>query len=162
MTPGKPPAPAAAPMAEARLSIAGRAILVLWLLLWAQSILRLVRHDPGLPSRLLTLARADDEGRRSIAYGEELARFLRFCVQRLPDRATYGLDGVDRGSLDWARAVYFLYPSRLAVHPRFLLVFKDRSFATDGAVRFATLDDDSFILELPHGPAPDGREAGGR
>ncbi len=145
----RPGPPARGPSSTDRITVAGRAIVAAWLLLYAIAFVRPLRNDPALPARALALLGAGAEGRRSIVYGPELHRFLSFCKEKLPDAATYALAGIDRSSIDWPRAIYLLYPARPAAHPRFILVYRNRGLSVDGASLFAALDDESFILRTP-------------
>ena len=86
------------------------------------------------------------EGKRAYITGKKLYEFIDFSNARLPGNASYRLMGVEDGSLDQRRAIYYLYPHIQKDNADFLLVFKG-AHDIEGRYRiFAELDSERRIL----------------
>ena len=136
-------------MAEKPTSIppgAIRLILALWIPVWVFFLVWPLRKDPAKLSNTFRLIAADTETRRASVYGEEFYTFLRFCKARLPAGSTFRLVGVDYASIDKVRAFYFLYPSLVAEHPQFILVYQTPTYHEDNTHAYARLNEGSFLL----------------
>jgi len=94
----------------------------------------------------LRLIRADTEARRATTYGEDFHTFLLFCKDKLPSGSTFRLVGIDYASIDKVRAFYFLYPSLVAEHAQFILVYRSPDYGESNAHLYASLNSGSFIL----------------
>lgn len=70
-----------------------------------------------------TLVTRNLEEKHAYVTGERLYDFLNSCKENLPERATYRLDGVEDGSIEKRRAVYYLYPLLESSDPDFILVY---------------------------------------
>lgn len=123
-----------------------RFILALWIPVWVFFLLWPLRKDPATLANTFSLIRADTEARRASAYGEEFYTFLRFCKARLPAGSTFRLVGIDYASIDKVRAFYFLYPSLVAEHSQFILVYQTPAYHEDNSHAYARLNEGSFIL----------------
>lgn len=106
-----------------------------------------LRKDPSRMARTFSLIRTNTEVRQSDAYGKEFHSFLRFCKDRLPAGSTFRLVGVDYASIDKVRAFYFLYPSVVAEHGQFILVYQTFGYREDNAYPYALLNPGSYILK---------------
>ena len=84
--------------------------------------------------------------------GEEFHAFLRFCKDRLPAGSTFRLVGIDYASIDKVRAFYFLYPSLVAEHAQFILVYRTPAHREDNTHAYARLNEGSFILRSTRPP----------
>lgn len=125
-----------------------RIALALWLVVWALLWLKPFVKDPFLARKYVLLAQSDFEGRRAVIYGKDFYRFLQFCSAKLPAGSRFDIVGVEYTSIDRARAVYYLYPSLLSESPRFRLVYKTPHFSAENTMRYASLDEASFILQV--------------
>ena len=136
------------------LPIACRLILALWIPVWVFFLVWPLRKDPAKLANTFRLIRADTEARRVSAYGEEFHAFLRFCKDRLPVDSTFRLVGVDYASIDKVRAFYFLYPSLVAEHAQFILVYQSPAYREDNTHAYARLNEGSFILRSTSAAIP--------
>ena len=128
------------------LPTACRFILALWIPVWVFFLVWPLRKDRVNLASTFRLIRADTETRRASAYGDEFYTFLRFCKDRLRVDSTFRLVGVDYASIDKVRAFYFLYPSLVAEHPQFILIYKTPAYHEDNSHAYARLNEGSFIL----------------
>ena len=128
------------------LPAACRFILAVWIPVWVFFLIWPLRKDPAKVGSTFRLIRAGTEARQASAYGEEFHGFLRFCKEKLPPNSTFRLVGVDYASIDKVRAFYFLYPSVVAEHPRFILVYQTPAYLEDNTQVYARLNEGSFIL----------------
>jgi hypothetical protein len=69
------------------------------------------------------LATRDLGGKHAYVTGERLYGFLKLCKDSLPSHATYKLTGIEDGSIEKRRAVYYLYPLVESNDPDFVLVY---------------------------------------
>ena len=125
-----------------------RWIFFLWIGIWGLFWVRPFIIGKSEFTKNLRLFRLSFEERREVVYGRDLCRFLRFCKSQLPVGSRYRLVGLESLSLDFARAVYDLYPCLLSGEPEYLLVYKQPHFLADHFERSAFLDEDSFILKV--------------
>ncbi len=124
-----------------------RIILSLWIPVWAFYWIWPVVKRPDRLTRNLALISTDSDGRRAIAFGENFHRFLRFCDEKLPPQSSFRLVGVDKSSIDRARALYFLYPRLASTEPEYILVYGDSGYLQPNSELFATLSSSQFILK---------------
>ncbi len=125
-----------------------RWIFFLWIGIWGLFWVRPFFIGKSEFTKNLRLFRLSFEERREVVYGRDLYCFLRFCKSQLPVGSRYRLVGLESLSLDFARAVYDLYPCLLSGEPEYLLVYKQPQFIADHFERSAFLDEDSFILKV--------------
>jgi hypothetical protein len=125
-----------------------RWIFFLWIGIWGLFWVRPFFIGKSEFTKNLRLFRLSFEERREVVYGRDLYRFLRFCKSQLPVGSRYRIVGLESLSLDFARAVYDLYPCLLSGEPEYLLVYKQPQFLADHFERSAFLDQDSFILKV--------------
>ena len=124
-------------------------ILAVWVLTWLFFSVRslVVEKEKSTLKDYISLALADREGKRSIVFGEDFYRFLKFCKTNLPDKANYGIIGIPEDSIDLPRLAYYLYPSLWNENPDFILVYKKSNFEKKETYLYAFLDKESFILK---------------
>jgi len=70
-----------------------------------------------------------------------------FCKNSIGTSATYRLIGLDDGSIERRRAVYYLYPNIEKQDPDFLLVYKKSDASREGYSVFRMLDPERYILK---------------
>ena len=131
---------------EGTLPTTWRVLLAFWIPVWIFFLVWPLCKDPSKWVNALRLIRADTEARRASAYGDEFYAFLRFCKDRLPADSTFRLVGIDYASIDKVRAFYFLYPSLVAEHAQFILVYRSPDYSESNAHLYASLNSGSFIL----------------
>ena len=85
------------------------AFFTAWVIIWISFNAREIFAKGGLNDYRNLLSRTLD-GKRSYVTGDRFYAFLVSCNERLPDGAEYELAGVEEGSHDRRRAVYYLYP----------------------------------------------------
>jgi len=109
-----------------------RAILAVWIVIWALFLIRpyFKKHLLGEYFTLLTLSA---EGKRAHIMGEDLHRFINFCEGSIPKPFTYKVVGITGDSIENRRARYYLYPN-----------MEDRD---PGYKIFKTLDSERYILK---------------
>lgn len=83
--------------------------LLVWIVLWAWFIVRELFVKDGIETYKALLDR-DLEGKRSYITGDRLYEFLNFCKKNMPEGSSYKMVGLEDGSIDKRRAVYYLYP----------------------------------------------------
>jgi len=107
-----------------------------WIGLWLFFVAReLVIKDNLRDYKALITRSLEDK--HAYMTGEDLYRFLKFCKANLPGRATYRLTGLEKGSVNKQRAVYYLYPLLESGDPDFILVYGSCSAKEDGYMMFA-------------------------
>ena len=122
-----------------------RVLLIIWAILWAVFAVRelVVKKNMRDYRALFSMPL---EGKRAYITGKKLYEFIDFSNARLPGNASYRLMGVEDGSLDQRRAIYYLYPHIQKDNADFLLVFKG-AHDIEGRYRiFAELDSERRIL----------------
>ena len=120
-------------------------IFVIWISLWLNFVFRdLIRK--GRYDDYKELIGKDEIARYTHTYGEAYFEFLVFCKRSLPKDATYSLAGIEELSLDYRRAVYYLYPNILRENADYLLVFGLSDYSKSGYRMYKMLDNTRFIL----------------
>lgn len=123
-----------------------KVLFFIWTFIWINFILRdLIGHKHFRDYK--TLLARDEEGKRSYVYGDCLFEFLRFCKNKLPEKAKYDLVGMKEFSIAKVRSVYFLYPHLKTDDADFLLVYEEPGYERDGYKTFDKLDNARFILK---------------
>jgi hypothetical protein len=87
------------------------------------------------------------EDKHAYITGERLYAFLKLCKANLPPRATYRLVGVEEGSIEKRRAVYYLYPLLEGGDPEFILVYGAPGVGKDGYMMFAEISGSGYIMK---------------
>ena len=119
---------------------------VIWLIIWVNFIARDLFKKKYLNDYRILIAR-NEEGKRSYTYGDHLFEFLSFCKAALPAPAGYGLIGIEEGSLDSRRTIYYLYPHLKSEDADYLLIFNKPDFKKTGYILYKRLDNSRFILK---------------
>lgn len=121
-----------------------------WIATWLFLIARELFLKDNISGYKELLARSL-EGKRSYVTGDRLYQFLTFAKVNLPASATYGFLGIEDGSLDQRRAVYYLYPLIENSKPEYLLVFDANEVLPAGYAAFRNLDADRYIVKRLEG-----------
>ena len=129
-------------MKNAALKIAFAVWIGLWLLFVARELL--VKNNLRDYKSLMT--RSLDE-KHAYVTGEDFYRFLMFCKANLPSGATYSLMGIEEGSIDRPRAVYYLYPFLEKSEADFVLSYGNRAPEMDGHMIFAGISGSGYIMK---------------
>ena len=95
-------------------------IFIIWVSLWVFFIIRGLTAQ-GVIYDYRELLLRPLEGKHSYVTGDSLYEFLIFCKNKLPEGAKYKIIGLDEGSLEKRRAVYYLYPLIESETPEFIL-----------------------------------------
>jgi hypothetical protein len=121
-------------------------LFLIWLVLWVVFAARELFYKGQMPEykKLISLSL---EGKRASITGERLYEFIVFASAKMPKGSSYGLAGVEEGSLDKRRAVYYLYPNLEKPDAQYLLVFDAPDFKAASYVEFVRLDDRRYILK---------------
>lgn len=123
-----------------------RIIFIIWAILWINFILRDLFKKKYLKDYMILIGRNEDS-RRSYVYGDSFYEFLKFSKNKLSPQSTYRLIGVKDYSIEYRRAVYYLYPIIESDKADYILVFNKNGYKERGYLRFAALDDSRFILK---------------
>lgn len=122
-----------------------KVFFVIWGIIWVNFIARDLLRKGYLNDYQILIGR-DEEGKRSYTYGDYVFEFLSFCESSLPSQAGYELIGIEEGSLDSRRAIYYLYPHIKKGGADYLLVFNRPDFRKTGYILYKKLDNSRFIL----------------
>ena len=113
-----------------------KAGIVLWIILWANFIIRdLVTH--GELDNYAAMAGMSPDERRAYTYGGRLYGFLKFAKAAMPKDATCEIRGVKPLSIAHRRAVYYLYPILEQNGAEYVLFFDEPGRGT-GVLKMAT------------------------
>ncbi len=121
-------------------------IFAVWIALWASFIMRELFRKGYFHDYKALLSRGL-EGKQSYVTGDRFYEFLTFCNANLPKGATFNFVGVEEGSIDIRRAVYYLYPRLENADPEFILVYDASDARKAGYERYLKLDDRRYILK---------------
>ena len=80
-----------------------------WVVLWAWFLVRELFVKDNIDTYRALLQRPL-EGKRSYVTGDRLYEFLMSCKSEMPEGASYKIVGLEDGSIEKRRAVYYLYP----------------------------------------------------
>lgn len=120
-------------------------LFAVWVALWAFLIGReLLFKKNVLEYKALSGMSLDEK--HSYVTGDRLYGFIGFCKSRLPGTATYALEGVEEGSIERRRAVYYLYPLTESENADYVLVYGDANSDKPGYLKFAVADGTGCIL----------------
>lgn len=121
-------------------------IFILWVSIWIFFTVRTMIKDNMLEKYFKLIGKSLQE-RRAIVYGKDLLYFLDYCLENLPKYSTYKLIGLDYDSVDYVRAIYYLYPHLITSEPSFILVFQKKDYSQDGYLIWLKLNEQNFILK---------------
>lgn len=132
-----------------------RILFYIWIILWLNFIARdLIKKRYFNDYRILLSC--DEASKRSYIYGDDLFEFIDFCKDALPKSSNYNfislekpyLESIDleEPSLEYRRAIYYLYPHIKKKKADFLLVFNKPGFRKKEYTLYKRLDNFSFIL----------------
>ena len=125
--------------------VAVRIILAAWVIIWAIFLIRpLFKKD--LIRDYSNLLRLSTEGKRVYVTGLRLYEFIRVCNQSIPKSSSYEVIGIEKDSLEYRRARYYLYPNVEKKEPEFLLIYGIKNYEREGYKIFKILDPDRYIL----------------
>ena len=93
------------------------------------------------------LATRNLEEKHAYVTGERLYGFLTFCKENMPPRAGYRLTGVEEGSIEKRRAVYYLYPLLESVDADYVLVYGSAAAEKDGYLTLAGMGGSGYIMK---------------
>ncbi|MCX5686367.1 MAG: hypothetical protein NTW09_02745 [Candidatus Omnitrophica bacterium] len=91
-----------------------------WVVLWAWFLVRELFVKDNIDTYRALLQRSL-EGKRSYVTGDKLYEFLMFCKGKMPDHSSYKIVGLEDGSIEKRRAVYYLYPHLESNEPAYIL-----------------------------------------
>lgn len=120
-------------------------IFSVWIIIWISFTLRPLFKE-GYLKQYLSLIGKSLEERRAYIYGEDLYKFLNYCLKNLPIPSTYRLVGVKSDSIDYVRAIYYLYPHLKTEEHQFILVYGIYDFKQPGYSIFSSMNQRNFIL----------------
>lgn len=125
--------------------IAVRAVLAVWIFIWALFLVRpFFKKD--LLKEYSILLRSSAKEKRATTFGAQFYGFLQFCKTSLPPLSTYKIIGLEKQPLDYRRAVYCLYPNIDREGPEFLLVYNVDNFSIDGYAPYKSMGPAGYIL----------------
>ncbi|NQT22636.1 MAG: hypothetical protein HQ579_04260 [Candidatus Omnitrophica bacterium] len=122
-------------------------ICIVWVIFWVNFILRELFFKGRLFRDYKELIFKNEELRKSFVYGINFYSLLKLAQKELPESATFSLVGVERLSLDYRRAVYYLYPLLESEKADYLLVYKKYGFVKNGYKKIVAVDRETFILK---------------
>ena len=124
------------------LKIAFAVWVVLWIIFVARELFIKdnLRDYEALATRTL-------EEKHAYVTGDRLYGFLKFCKENLPQNAAYRLDGVEDGSIERRRAVYYLYPLLESSEPDFVLVYGSPAAEKNGYLAVAGMGGSGYIMK---------------
>ena len=108
---------------------AARLLLFVWISLWGwfvyHSWFLKEKKENNLSVKYTHILQAGSlEDRQKAVIGPAVYGFIQFAREHLSPTGTYQIEGMDRGSLDFVRTVYFLYPRRFVLEsPESILVY---------------------------------------
>lgn len=121
-------------------------VFLVWTVLWVWFVLRELFVKDNINSYRLLFTRSL-EGKHSYVMGDRLYEFLTFSAGKLPAGASYGFAGLEPGSIEIIRAVYYLYPLVEKKDPEYILVYSQPGFEREGYVLSSKMDESRYILK---------------
>lgn len=95
-------------------------IFIVWVALWIGFFARELFVKKNIQDYSALLSRTL-EGKHAYVTGDKLYSFILYCKKNMPDNATYKIVGIDEGSIESRRAVYYLYPAVQSSSPDFII-----------------------------------------
>ena len=120
--------------------------VIAWFVLWVNFLARDLFFKGEL-KEYVSLFKASRYGKYQIVYGKSLFEFLTFVKESVPENSEYALSGIEPLSLEWRRAIYYLYPMMASDRAEYILVFEKPSYTVSGYELLRKLDDGRFILK---------------
>jgi len=122
---------------------------LIWLVLWANFILRDLFRKGDINDYKALLSRDSLEAKHSYVTGDVFYEFVKFCRDSLPPGSSYELIGMEKGSLTRRQAAYYLYPNLEEEGVSdFMLVYKASRPGPAGDYElFRSLDNERYILK---------------
>ena len=119
---------------------------LIWILLWVWFVVRelIIKENLADYKNLIAMGL---ESKHAYITGTTLYEFIAFSNDKLPDSASYRLIGLEDGSHDKRRAVYYLYPHIERSDADFLLIYGASAETHKGFEKYAVLDDTRYILK---------------
>jgi hypothetical protein len=106
-------------------------IFLAWVIVWAFFVARELLVKDNLRD-YIALAGRSLEGKRAYVTGEDLYGFLNFCRANVPSGAKVSIAGLEDGSLERRRAVYYLYPLTESPEPEYILAYGKAAAGREG------------------------------
>ena len=119
--------------------------VIAWFVLWLNFLMRDLVFKGGF-KKYASLFKASRYGKYEIVYGKSLFEFLAFVKESVPENSKYAFSGIEPLSLEWRRAIYYLYPMMASDRAEYILVFEKPSYTVSGYELLRKLDDGRFIL----------------
>ena len=111
-------------------------VFIAWVSIWAFFVIRELLIKDNL-REYITLAGRSLEGKRAYMTGDSLYGFLNFCKASVPAGAKVSITGLEDGSIDKRRAVYYLYPMIESPEPDYILAYGKVTAGRDGYMESA-------------------------
>jgi len=121
-------------------------LFAVWVAMWVAFTLRELFLKVNLRDYLVLVSRSAD-GKRSYVTGDELYGFIELCKNATPEDAKYDIIGIEDGSIEKRRLVYYLYPRTESGDPDFIFVYRSPGFGREGYKDFKRFDDSKYILK---------------
>lgn len=119
--------------------------LAIWIILWALFTVR-PYFKKDLLGEYRLLARASAEEKHALITGKGLYELIELYTHSIPPPSTYWLIDIEPGSLEYRRAVYYLYPHIEWREAEFIIVSQTKAVAVPGYEPFKSLDAERYIL----------------
>ncbi|MBN2453514.1 MAG: hypothetical protein JXB40_04555 [Candidatus Omnitrophica bacterium] len=97
-----------------------KAFFAAWVALWLAFLARELVVKNNIRDYAALLSR-DIEGKHAYVTGDKLYAFLDYCKNNIPENGTYSITGMEEGSIERRRAVYYLYPRMESSDPGFIV-----------------------------------------
>lgn len=121
-------------------------ILIFWIIIFVFFFLRMLFKKNYIKQYFGLVGKSLAE-KQSFLFGENFVKFFNYCIKNLPPSSTYKLVGIKTDSIEYARAIYYLYPNLKSENPDFILVFETNEFVEIGYTKLSSLDENNFILK---------------
>lgn len=121
-------------------------IFAVWIIIYVFFFLRTLFKKNYIKQYFGLIGKSLEE-KQSFLFGENFVKFLNYCLKNLSSSSTYKIVGIKTDSIDYARAIYYLYPNLKSENPDFILVFETNGFVEMGYTKLSSLDGNNFILK---------------
>lgn len=119
-----------------------------WAAIWLYFIVRELFIKDNIAGYRALLGRSLEE-KRSYVTGDALYSFINFCKANLPKGATYRIEGMEPGSIEMRRAVYYLYPLLEKSDPDYILEYAGAASARPGYSLVLVSDGGCIMKKAP-------------
>lgn len=120
-------------------------ILIIWVVFWINFTARDL-FKKGLLKDYKILISKSYEGKVSYTYGDDFFDLLKFSKGNIPNASTYKFIGIEEGSLESRRGIYYLYPLIQSKTPDYIIAYNVKK-QIPGYRVFKKLDNNRFILK---------------